>query len=158
MRGIKKETREENKERNNLKPNNVIFKNTFLQVVVFLSTIALIGNLNAVVDSFLHPEIPYFDKEHLIVGGITGFVTAILCGLIILYARHLEHSLSKIVVLESFLPICSSCKKIRISDSDPLKAESWQAIETYITERLTTEFSHSICPDCIKKLYAGFEK
>jgi hypothetical protein len=141
-----------------LKPNSFIFKNTFLQVVVFLSIILLVSNLNAIVDRFLHPEIPYFDKEHLIVGGITGLVTGILYGTIILYTRHLESALGKIVVLESFLPICSNCKKIRISDSDPLKAESWQSIETYITERLTTKFSHSICPDCIKKLYPGFEK
>jgi hypothetical protein len=117
--------------------------------------IVLIGNLNAIVDSFLHPQIPYFDKEHLIVGGVTSLVTAILCGLILFYTRYLEQLLSKIGVLESFLPICSNCKKIQIPDSDPYKNESWHSIETYIRENLSTEFSHSICPDCVKKLYSG---
>ena len=44
--------------------------------------------------------------------------------------------------LESFLPICAYCKKIR-NDGN-----YWQQIETYINERTGTDFSHSICPDC----------
>ncbi len=38
------------------------------------------SNLSALVDAFLHPEIPYFDIEHLIVGGVTGLVSSILFG------------------------------------------------------------------------------
>ena len=36
------------------------------------------SNLNALVDYVLHPYIPYFDKEHLIVGGVTGLVSIVL--------------------------------------------------------------------------------
>ena len=146
-------------ERKNFQPKGVIFKNTTLQIVIFSFIMVLISNLNAIVDSFLHPEIPYFDQEHLFVGGVTGLVSAILFGLIILYARHLEQALSKIRILESFLPICANCKKIRFSDSQMrLKKESWQSIESYITEHTTTKFSHGICPDCMKKLYPEFTK
>lgn len=145
-------------ERYNSQPKGIILKNTTLQIVIFFSTIVLISNLNAIVDSFLHPEISYFDKEHLIVGGVTGLVSAILFGIIMLYARHLGQALSKIKILESFLPICANCKKIRISDSDATKNESWQTLESYITENTKTKFSHSICPDCIKKLYPKFTK
>ncbi len=132
-------------------PYRMIFKKRTLQVVLFFFIFALISNLNAIVDSFLHPEIPYFDEEHIIVGGVTGVVSAILFWFILLYARHLERALGRIRVMESFLPICSNCKKIRISDASGM--EAWQAIESYITEHTTTQFSHGICPDCIRKLY-----
>jgi len=135
----------------------VIFKNSTLQLVVFIFTIVFLGNLNAIVDHFLHPEIAYFDHEHLIVGGITGLVSGVLFGLVILYARQLEQTLTEIRVLESFLPICSSCKKIRIADSDADQQESWQSIDAYISEHTSTSFSHGICPDCKQKLYPEFD-
>ena len=136
----------------------LIFRNTSFQIVIYVSTMVLISNLNAIVDSFLHPEIPYFDEEHVIVGGITGLLSAILFGMTIFYARYLEQAFSKIRTLESFLPICSSCKKIRISDSSVTKKEAWQSIESYITERTATQFTHGICPECVKKLYPQFMK
>lgn len=145
-------------ERKNFQPKGIILKNTTLQIVIIFFIMVLISNLNAIVDSFLHPEIPYFDEEHLIVGGVTGLVTAILFGLVILYARHLEQALSKIKRLESFLQICANCKKIRISDSNATTKESWQAIESYIIEHTDTMFSHGICPDCMKKFYPEFTK
>ena len=42
--------------------------------------------------------------------------------------------------------------------SNATKKESWQSIESYITEHTTTKFSHGICPDCMKKLYPEFTK
>ncbi len=47
--------------------------------------------------------------------------------------------------LESFLPICGYCKKIR----DDRKY--WQEIETYMGERQGTKFSHGVCPDCYER-------
>ena len=52
--------------------------------------------------------------------------------------------------LRGFIPICASCKKIRDDKGD------WQQIETYIQERSEAQFSHSICQDCMKKLYPDF--
>jgi phosphoserine phosphatase RsbU/P len=48
--------------------------------------------------------------------------------------------------LEEMLPMCSYCKKIR-DDSN-----YWQQIESYINERTGTEISHSVCPDCYKRV------
>lgn len=48
--------------------------------------------------------------------------------------------------LEEMLPICSYCKKIRDDQN------YWQQIEGYINQRTGSEFSHSICPDCYKKV------
>lgn len=108
------------------------------------------ANLNAMVDAFLHPEIPYFDEEHLIVGGITGSLTAILFGALLFYYIRLEMAFEKIKKLEGLLPICSSCKKIR----DP--EDRWHEVEEYITEKTDVTFSHGICPECHKKLYGKF--
>ena len=44
--------------------------------------------------------------------------------------------------LESILPICAYCKKIR-NDGD-----YWEQLETYMNEHAGLDFSHSICPDC----------
>lgn len=59
-------------------------------IAVYLSFTLLIINFGAIVDSILHPEIPYFDKEHLIVGGITGLTCLVLLSLIVLYSHKIH--------------------------------------------------------------------
>ena len=131
----------------------VFFKNSRLQFVVFCVMVLLLGNLSAIVDHFLHPEIPYFDAEHLYVGGITGLVSAVLIGLVAIYARHLEEVLTKLHTLEALLPICANCKKIRSKDPVGDGQEVWQSVESYISSRTKATFTHSICPGCMQKLY-----
>jgi hypothetical protein len=65
---------------------------------------------------------------------------------------ELKASLSKVRVLSGLLPICASCKKIRDDRG------YWKQIESYISEHSEAEFSHSICPDCVRKLYPEFRK
>jgi sigma-B regulation protein RsbU (phosphoserine phosphatase) len=48
--------------------------------------------------------------------------------------------------LEEMLPICSYCKKIRDDQN------YWQQLEGYISERTGSDFSHSVCPDCYKRV------
>jgi sigma-B regulation protein RsbU (phosphoserine phosphatase) len=48
--------------------------------------------------------------------------------------------------LEEMMPMCSYCKKIRDDRN------YWQQIESYINERTGTEISHSVCPDCYKRV------
>jgi PAS domain S-box-containing protein len=59
----------------------------------------------------------------------------------------LEQALAEVKRLSGFLPICASCKKIRDDKG------YWQQIERYITDHSEALFSHSICPDCARKLY-----
>jgi len=61
--------------------------------------------------------------------------------------RELAQTLQEVKVLRGFIPICASCKKIRDDKG------YWQQIETYIQERSEALFSHSICKDCMKRLY-----
>ena len=60
---------------------------------------------------------------------------------------ELQQALSKVKTLSGLLPICASCKKIRDDKG------YWNQIESYIKDRSEAEFSHGICPECIKMLY-----
>jgi len=64
-----------------------------------------------------------------------------------LYIRKLEQAYSQIDTLDSLLPICASCKNVRDDQG------YWSSVENYITEHSQTQFSHGICPDCMKVHY-----
>lgn len=59
----------------------------------------------------------------------------------------LQKALEEIKTLSGLLPICSHCKKIR-DDSG-----YWQGVEQYIAEHSSAQFSHGICPDCLRQYY-----
>lgn len=63
---------------------------------------------------------------------------------------RVDEALAHIRVLRGMLPICASCKNIRDDKG------YWNQIEMYIREHSEAEFSHGICPDCMKKLYPDF--
>ncbi|MBI5143278.1 MAG: DUF3365 domain-containing protein [Nitrospirae bacterium] len=73
-------------------------------------------------------------------------------GLLVSIRQELE-AMAHIRRLEGLLPICSSCKRIRTEDGDPMDQKSWQPMELYIGERSEAVFTHGICPDCMKRLY-----
>jgi len=125
-----------------------------LHAVLLALCAAATCNLNAVVDLFLHREIPYFDVEHMIVGGTTGLAFTRLYWALILHMRYLDKAEGRLLALESILPICSHCKKIRKPNSDPDLKESWSSIESYFRKRTKSEFSHSVCPDCVAQHYS----
>jgi hypothetical protein len=60
--------------------------------------------------------------------------------------ESLRRSLSQIKVLETFLPICVQCKKIRNQQG------VWQQFEAYIGQHSNTQFSHGYCPECSRKI------
>lgn len=60
---------------------------------------------------------------------------------------ELQDALNQINTLKGILPICANCKNIRDD------AGYWQKVEAYISKHTLAEFSHGICPDCMKKLY-----
>ena len=58
----------------------------------------------------------------------------------------------KVRVLEGILPVCASCKRIRTERGE------YEQIEKYITEHSEASFSHTICPECAKRLYPEYFK
>ena len=58
--------------------------------------------------------------------------------------------LNEIKILRGLLPICANCKNIRNDNG------YWEGIESYITVHTEADFSHSICPECVKELYPEY--
>ncbi len=64
--------------------------------------------------------------------------------------QSLLDALKRIQVLEGLLPICSSCKSIRDKDGN------WVQLESYVASHIGAQFTHGICPECMKKLYPEY--
>ena len=62
--------------------------------------------------------------------------------------KALEIALKEVKTLKGLIPICSHCKKIR--DDQGL----WNQLEAYLCHNSEAEFSHGICPECVKKYYS----
>lgn len=65
--------------------------------------------------------------------------------------EKLIKAMDEIKVLSGLLPICSSCNKIRDDNG------YWNQIEAFIQEHSEAKFSHSICKECVKKLYPDLD-
>jgi DNA repair exonuclease SbcCD ATPase subunit len=63
---------------------------------------------------------------------------------------ELQEALDQVKQLKGLLPICASCKKIRDDKG------YWQSVEHYISAHTEAQFSHDICPECMKKLYPEY--
>lgn len=61
---------------------------------------------------------------------------------------ELQQAIEEIQTLQGILPICSYCKKIRDDKG------YWNQLEAYLHTHSGAKFSHSICPDCMKKQFA----
>jgi hypothetical protein len=61
--------------------------------------------------------------------------------------KSLEEAQEKIKVLSGIIPICMFCKEIRDDQG------YWNQLEEFITDHSEANFSHSICPKCMKKQY-----
>ncbi len=63
----------------------------------------------------------------------------------------LKKAVAEIKRLRGILPICANCKRIRDD------AGYWHQVELYVRDHTDAEFTHSICPDCIKMLYSDLD-
>lgn len=59
----------------------------------------------------------------------------------------LKQALDEIKTLKGIVPICSHCKQIRDDKG------YWNILEAYLQKHSDAEFSHSICPECVRKYY-----
>ncbi len=62
-------------------------------------------------------------------------------------AVSLERALTEVRTLQSILPMCSRCRKVR--DDEGL----WSRLEAYLSTHTDTRFSHGLCPECLHELY-----
>lgn len=54
--------------------------------------------------------------------------------------------ITELEALQRIVPICMCCRKVRDDSS------YWKNVETYLEERMSMSFSHSVCPTCQAEL------
>jgi len=129
----------------------ITYSISFLLGSVLLSALSMIQKIAVGYD-------PLF-VEGYIMPVLSGGIIGIIIGHYFFKVKMLNKVLlERVNTLESFLPICSNCKKIRKQGSDPKDKKSWEAIELYIANRTSSKFSHGICPDCMGMLYSEINK
>jgi hypothetical protein len=64
----------------------------------------------------------------------------------------LQQALSELETLRGLLPICACCKKIRDDHG------YWNHIESYLRKHTLADFTHTLCPDCVKQFYPDLWK
>src|SRR5829696_1085529 len=60
---------------------------------------------------------------------------------------QLQEALANIKTLRGLIPICAACKKIRDDTG------YWNQLEGFLHTHTEAEFSHGICPECVRRLY-----
>jgi hypothetical protein len=99
--------------------------------VIFLS-LALGDRINIIRNEKLAAQAKAFEAERALTEALE---------------KQVAERTSHIKRLSGLLPICASCKKIRDDKG------YWQQVEQYLETHSDAEFSHAICPDCMRKLY-----
>jgi GAF domain-containing protein len=61
-------------------------------------------------------------------------------------SNHLAAALDQVKTLQALLPICSWCKRVRDDEG------YWNRVETYFHDHIGADFTHGICPECLKKV------
>ena len=61
--------------------------------------------------------------------------------------KQLTDYLMELQALRGMVPICANCKSIRDGE------DNWHPIEHYLIRHPEADFSHTICPECMEKLY-----
>lgn len=60
--------------------------------------------------------------------------------------------ITEVTKLKQIIPICASCNKIR-NDED-----YWEKVTDYLRTHTELQFTHSLCPECVRRLYPHLKK
>jgi PAS domain S-box-containing protein len=61
--------------------------------------------------------------------------------------KQLQKTLAEVKTLRGIIPICMICKQIRDDQG------YWEEVEVYVHKHSEANFSHGICPNCLKKKF-----
>jgi len=64
--------------------------------------------------------------------------------------QELQDTLAQVKTLKGLVPICARCHRIRDDQG------FWNQLEMYLREHSDDQFSHGICPACVKAHYSEF--
>jgi PAS domain S-box-containing protein len=59
----------------------------------------------------------------------------------------IRHLTDEVKTLRGIIPICAGCKRIKNDKG------YWEIVEKYLKEHSQADFSHGLCPECMKKFY-----
>lgn len=91
----------------------------------------------------------------MIIASAILLVAAAIAVSMVRQVRRYRRAETRLAEIEQLLPICSGCKKIRTDNDHPENPGSWTSIDEYLRDKKDMVFTHSICPDCMMKLYPG---
>lgn len=112
--------------------------------------LVLMSNLGAIIDSFLHPEIEYFDLEHIIVGGATALVFGIMFLMLTRYLDRFEKTVSDISQSEKALRESEEKLKTIIETSpDGIATSTLDGKIQFVTEKLVSIFGYASTDELI---------
>jgi hypothetical protein len=118
---------------------------TISQLAIFLLFLCLtLGNEIIDIPHYVFHDAPTLYSQR---SGEIMIELSIFFIVMVIQIMMLKNLYKRIRLLEGFIPICASCKKIKNTE------DQWEQIEQYITQHSLAQFSHSICPDCARKLY-----
>jgi hypothetical protein len=66
--------------------------------------------------------------------------------------KRVTDYLMELQALRGMVSICSNCKRIKDAQGN------WHHIDHYLIRHPEAEFSHGICPECMKKVYPEFNE
>jgi hypothetical protein len=125
----------------------------------FSFAIAAIWSLGRIVFTFVYDRsiVSMLDPSVILGGSVLGYcaVFVFICfGLCLLNFQRTEYELlnatNEVKQLTGILPMCASCKKIRDDQG------YWSQVEAYIRSHSEAVCSHSICPECLQRLYPQY--
>lgn len=88
----------------------------------------------------------------MVEGSINITIQMIVLGALAWLVDQVARQRREIRVLQGLLSICSVCKKVRAQDN------TWETLERYLTAHSEAEFSHGLCPTCLREHYGEFYK
>lgn len=89
-----------------------------------------------------------FSVEHMhmaVFFSLLGITVSLIYGKLI---EKLTIAVRRMHILESILPICCVCKRIKSEAFGETKTEEWMGVADYFYGKIDNAFSHGYCPDC----------
>ncbi len=92
-----------------------------------------------------------FDERELIVNIHTALYRYHAGRELDLLSQQLQTALKQIATLRQLIPMCGTCKRVRVDEG------YWQELEVFLAERAGIRLTHGYCPACSDRILKEFE-
>ena len=140
---------------------------TYLRGILggFFLGILLIHPISMTFQGAIHPDLSLdywrilkaFNPHHAPMALFFGLLGVIAGILITRLQLSLILAKRRLTALESILPICSYCRKIRDDSGKAPGCGDWMTFEQYLARKTDAHLSHGICGECYPKVLAEID-